>query len=333
MTKVALVLTVKNEDRILRYNLLYHHAVGAAHIFVYFDNATDGGKDSIKDLEFVTIQNSVAKEKFENLPFLDKFTSQAIEHHTARQCLNTYDALLNSREMGYDWLISIDADELVCTTKEAPSDLMSFFAEIDPTVDVVNLKTFEALQQRVSYQNVFSDETYFKTTHRYENRFEKILKAFYNPFTKSKQNFAFWYGQHLGKGALRVSSDIIPHNVHRYAMQSGEKPKTADLGMVLHYHAYDAEDFIKKFTNFSNHPDTFLSGNAVKSQKLLLRDVVNKAEFTQEQLIQYFEDNLLFTPSEVEKLKRNKYLFFMTRKPAALIQINSVQKVFNNMTS
>lgn len=329
--KVAIVLTVKNEERLLRHNLLYHKAIGASHCFVYFDDSTDGGKLSIQDLDFVTSQDSVVSENYEHLEFLNKFTSQAQEHHTARQCLNTYDALVQCRAHGYQWLISIDADELVCTDENKPSQLGSFFSEISEDIDLVHLKTYEALQRKESYGNVFAEETFFKTSHKYEFKFEKILKKFFNPFTQTYQKFAYWYGQHLGKGAIRVTSDIIPHNVHKYILVSGKPINSAHAGSVLHYHAYDAADFIKKFTNFSNHPDTFLSGNMVKSQKLLLRDVVNKAGYTNDQLVDYFNDNLLFHPQEVQNLVKNRYFLVIKRKKKPLKEIRSVKQVFTQM--
>lgn len=110
--RVAIVITAKNEERLLKQNLRYHFALGLHKAFVYFDGVTDKGPETIKDLTGVVIQDSVEPEKFKHLEFLDKFTSNAKEHHTARQCLNTYDAKLKCQQEGIDWLISIDADEL-----------------------------------------------------------------------------------------------------------------------------------------------------------------------------------------------------------------------------
>ena len=329
--KIALVLTVKNEQRILRHNLQYHKAIGACHIFVYFDGSTDNGRLAIKDLDYVTVNNSIAPEKYEEHTYLKKFTTQAKQHHTARQCLNTYNALEQCKKMDIDWLISIDADELVCTNTTAISNLSDFFANITEDVSIVNLKTLEALQQRQHYQNVFAEESFFKTTHKFENRFAVIWKTLYNPFTKNTEKYSYWYGHHLGKGAIRVASNCIPHNVHRYKTKDGAPLKTINAGNILHYHAYDAEDFIKKFTNFSKHPDTFLSGNKVKSLKLLLRDIVNISGLSNEALEIYYKDNLLFNLREIEKIKSLRYLGFFKRKTPLLREITSVNKVFKNL--
>src|SRR5690554_8106860 len=88
--KIALVLTVKNEFRLLRNNLLYHKAIGVDRAFVYFDNTTDNGRESIADLDFATISDSVSPGKYAHLKYLHKFNSHAAEHHTARHCLNPF---------------------------------------------------------------------------------------------------------------------------------------------------------------------------------------------------------------------------------------------------
>ena len=328
--KIAVVLTVKNEERLLRNNLLYHKAIGADRIFVYFDNTTDHGKESISDLEFLTINDSVSVKKYGHLDYLEKFTSQAGEHHTARQCLNTFDAQQLCKREGIDWLISLDADELICTNFKEPSQLKSFFKLVDKKVEVVNFKTLEALQQKESYNHVFMEETLFKKD-RKQKKGKDFYKTLFNPFTKRSEKFSWWYSQHLGKAAVRIGRGIIPHNVHRFKKSDGSKPNTLNAGNVLHYHAYDAEDFIKKFINFSNHPNTFLSGNKVENIKLLFRDIVNSSGMDSEELKVYFKKNLLFSKPEMQALKKDRTYFIFNKLPPPLVEVISVQKVFKNI--
>ena len=323
--KIALVLTVKNEARLLRRNLLYHKAIGVDRVFVYFDNTTDNGKESIEDLDFVRTSKSVPIEKYVHLAYLKKFTTQREEHHTARQCLNTFDAQQQCKEENIDWLISLDADELICSDFRNPSDLKSFFLKIDEGIEEVKFQVLEVLQRKKSYENVFAEETLFKSN---INAFSKSL---YNPFKRSKQEFFWWYGQGVGKGAIRVSSDLIPYNVHHYQKVDGNIPLRIEKGNVLHYHAYDSEDFIKKFTNFNNHPDKFLSGTKVESIKLLLRDVVNSSGLDEKQLENYFIENLMFNEKEIKKIRRGrKYLFFKIN-PKPIKEITSVRRTFEKL--
>ncbi|WP_313113736.1 glycosyltransferase family 2 protein [Aequorivita sediminis] len=323
--KIALVITVKNEVRLLRNNLLYHKVIGVDKVFVYFDNTTDSGRESVADLDFVQTSNSVAADKYVSLPYLKKFTSQAAQHHTARQCLNTYDAQQKCKEEGIDWLISIDADELICTDLQKQSDLKSFFNTIPKGTELVDFTTLEVLQQKESYTNVFAEESNFKVN----------KQVFYlpirNPFTKSKQKFPWWYGHTMGKSAVCVGANLIPHNVHRYKHIDGTSPKRVVKGNVLHYHAYDAEDFIKKFTNFSDRPDVFLSGNKVEDLKLLLRDVVNRSGMSRRELEYYFKENLMFTEKQVKKFKKGRKYFFIKITPKPIELVESVKSTFKQL--
>ncbi|WP_040278192.1 glycosyltransferase family 2 protein [Psychroserpens damuponensis] len=329
--KIAVVLTVKNESRLLRDNLRYHYEIGVSKAFVYFDGTTDDGKETIKDFDFVDSQDSVNPEVYKNLDYLNKFTSQAEEHHTARQCLNTYDALQKSKALGFDWLISIDADELIATQTDKRSNLKTFFNNQDDSVDVINFRTLEVLQQQEHFENVFAEADLFKTRKNFKYRGESIFRKIYNPSLQKFDKHYYWYGQTMGKGAIRINSDLIPHNVHRYIHKNDDQPKNINDGYVLHYHAYDAEDFIKKFRNFSQHPEHFLSGNRVESLKLLLKDVVNNQGYSEVELKEYFKNNLLFTSKNIKKLSKNKKLFFLKRRQSAVKQVVSVVKTFDEI--
>jgi len=330
--KIAIVITAKNEARILRSNILYHKEIGVCKAFIYFDNTTDNGKSSISDIDIVEISDAVL-DKYDDIEVLEKFTQKAKKHHTARQCLNTYDALQKSKKLGIDWLISIDADELVITDKNEISDLNSFFSKINDSVDLVNFKPYEIVQDRSHFNNVFAEASYFKVIHKFSRRIDQIYKPFYNPFNKNYIKFSYWYGQHLGKAALRVNSkeEILPKNVHRYVYANGESINAVSIKGMLHYHMFDAKDFIKKFKNFKDRPDHFLSGNKVESLKLLCRDIVNSKVYSNEELKDYYKSNIMFSEDEVNNMIKNRNRFFLKRREKAVIKITSVNKVFSKL--
>ncbi len=328
--KTALVLTVKNEERLLRHNLLYHHFIGIDRVFVYFDNTTDKSRESIADLEYVTAAASVPVKKYAHLDYLNKFTSQAQEHHTARQCLNTYDALQQCQKEGINWLISIDADELVTPELKQPCHLVDFFKEIPSQVDVVYFQVKEMLQNQFSSTNVFAEATLFKAQPRFKRRLDKVFKRVYNPLNKTSRKYNFWYGHAMGKAAIRVNAAVVPKSVHSYKYKDGSKVKSLNKGYLLHYHSYDFNDFIKKFRNFEHHPATFLSGNAVEDLKLLWRDVVNHPGFSQKELEEYYRNNVMFSEEEIKRLLKNRHFLFIPRKQSAVEKIEVVGAVFQS---
>ncbi len=329
--KLALVITVKNEERILRNNFLYHYQIGVDKIFVYFDGSTDFGRESVSDLKFVEVADSVSIKDYYEYEFLDKFTSQGGNHHTARQCLNTFDASQKAEKEGFDWLISIDADELVASSENDISNLKSFFSNIGPSVDAVNFKVKEVLQAKKRYNNVFAEETRFKTIRSFKRYSENIFRTFHDPSDGKYRKFVYWYGHNSGKSAIRLNRGIIPVNPHRYMKKNGGELHIKSLGLVLHYHAYDAADFIKKYKNFEKHPNNYLSGKKVEDIKLLFISVVNRSGLNEIELEDYFEKFLMFKEEEISNLKANRIYGIFPRKKPVLVEINGVAKVFKEL--
>ncbi|WP_029037681.1 glycosyltransferase family 2 protein [Salinimicrobium xinjiangense] len=329
--KIAIVLTVRNEERLLRQNLLYHHAIGVEKVYIYFDNTTDNGKESIKDLQFVEVSDSVSADNLLQYSYLEKFMRQADEHHTARQCLNIFDASIKAEKQGFDWLISLDADELIATGTEKISDLKDFFSQISADYNAVKFPVKEVLQAKKFYQNVFAEETLFKSQPRFKRYFQNIFKKFYDPVTGKHEKYIYWYGHQMGKMAIRLNKGLIPFNVHRFTNREGEKPKTTVKGLLLHYHSFDSEDFVKKYKNFKSHPNTYLSGRKVEKLKMFLIEVVNHCRKDNKELEDYFEKNLMFQEKEIQKMQRNRVYLFFRREVPVLTEITSVQKVFQNL--
>lgn len=328
---IALVITAKNEERILRNNLIYHYYLGISRCFVYLDGSTDGTRKSLEGLDFVTVSDSIDVNKYESIKHLQQFVDTYETHHTARQCLNTYDAKMKCRDFGIDWLISIDSDELIALdmNKFIPNSLPLFFKEVDKDFDEVNFRVFEVFPRKKEYGNVFAEESFFKTHWKFKNRCISITKNFYNPFTESYFKHSYWYGQGQGKSAIRVSSDLVPRTVHRYIRTSEGNHKAMNVNYLLHYHVYDAVDFIKKFKNMSKHPSTHVSGGAVESIKLFWKDLVNSDALSEEEKISYFEKYIMFSKVEIERIFHRKSLMYrLLRQPVGFLEIKSIKAFY-----
>ena len=316
--KIAIVITVKNEERLLKQNLLYHFGIGISHAFIYFDGTTDNGLDSIKQLNNISILNSVQSNQYADVVGLERFVENAEEHHTARQSLNTYDAMQKSKALNFDWLISIDADELVYTGND--KHISDFFSDLSD-YDVIMLRPLEVVNRKLNYENVMKEEVLFKTQKNFSSKVDQIYFNVENPYSKSKITSSFWLGHTMGKCALNVQKDLIPHNVHRFKLKNSKTVNKVNRGFILHYHIYDFDDFIKKFKNFKNHPSSFLSGNDIGTLKSLWIKLVNDSQFTPEDLKEYYIDNILFTDAKLSKLKKTRIFNILSRKEKATVEI------------
>ena len=168
--KIALVMTVKNEERLLLQNIYYHLAIGVEKIYIYFDGTTDNGPNLIKNIEGVEGNKSISATKYKSYNYLRKFNENAKEHHTARQCLNTFDALRKCKLENIDWLISLDADELMITNELGTESLQDFFNSYSGTnIELINLRPLEVIARRERYDQVMAEETLFKLKKTYKN--------------------------------------------------------------------------------------------------------------------------------------------------------------------
>ena len=112
-------MTVKNENELLRNNILYHNFIGVSSFYIFNDNPDHKLEEVFKDLDYVKIFPVVAKKDFENIPECRLFINKYYEHLAARQSLNVMKALELAYNDGSSWLISIDADELICPDRES----------------------------------------------------------------------------------------------------------------------------------------------------------------------------------------------------------------------
>ncbi len=328
MYRIAFVITIKNERKLLRQNILYHHFLGVEHFFIFFDGTDDGSEETILDLPYVSRVNSIDPILYEGQAEIKEFIENYAEHHVARQCLNVYHAQQIAQKAGYDWLISLDADELLCVDFQAsyPGQLVDFFDKIDPEFEMVRFTTFEIVQQKFTYKNVFEEATLFKKPG------VKLMHKVYDPSTRKLLNVRGFYGQTMGKAAVRTNVQAKHRTTHKFVGLDERDLKRTWQGYCLHYYGYDFDDFIKKYQNFRYHPDTWISGNRVEYIKRLWRNMVNQSDMSEEELRAYFERWVLYQPREISRLLKNKVLGVFPREPR-LTEIHSVRNAFMDMQS
>jgi len=330
--KVALVLTIKNEARLLKSNLLYHLSIGVEKAYIYLDGTTDDSANTVKDLNNVEVCDSVSSEKYSHKKYLEKFWSQAEQHHTARQCLNTYDALQKCKAQDIDWLISLDADELFVPDSTGKVSLASFFKDTETkNVELVYFKTLEVISRQLHYDKVMYQETQFKTKKNFKSKFDQIYFKIGNPYSNKASSQSYWLGHTMGKAAIKVASEIIPKNVHRYQTISGGAANSIQAGLLLHYHLYDFENFIKKYQNFKQHPEVYLSGNKINGLKRLWITMVNDPNMSDAYLMAYYKTYLLFTDKKMKRLGKTRFGNVFKRKEPASVTIDYPQNVLETL--
>jgi hypothetical protein len=323
---IALVMTVRNEADMLRTNLGYHRFLGVDLMYVYDEGSDDGTPDSVGDLDGVEVLSSVDPSKFSGRSELARMVAGAPSLLTARQALNTVDAMGRARAAGADWLIAIDADELVAIdlANEAPGQLATALGRVPAQAESVIFPTLEMVQRRVVYDDVMAQETLFKRADA--RRFSRDV---WDPFLGKIRRLPVVYGHLAGKSALRLRVDAVPYSVHRFRHANGRRLKDAVVGHLLHYYCVDENAFIRKFRLMREQPDVYLHGEPVPAQKRLWRDVVNRAHLSDDELREYFRRWVMFDQSQLDRLTHRRW--GPVPRASAVVEVPAVQRVLQAM--
>ena len=351
MAGIAAVITAKNERDLLRPNVLYHRYLGIDRFFVFLDNTVDDSEDTLADFGDVEISPSIVPEGLrEPESRWSAVNASAVlvrnlrswhDNFVARQLLNTYVALERCRQAGYDWLIFIDADELICPDiRHASRGLLArILNQMDPAVQQVRFTPLEVIQRKSEYDNVFAEATLFKSPDSVRKRdlydpFAARLKRFHVERRKHLpriQRFSWWYGHRVGKSAVRIGAQAVPVSSHEFRGFDGKRLVSAPGGFLLHYVIYDSNDFLKKYRNFGDHPDTFVSGARVVYRKRFWRDLVNRPDATEDFLRGYFHQWIAFDDDWIRSMQTGKPRLGVLRRTSNIVEVTAVRDVFQEL--
>jgi hypothetical protein len=347
MSRAAIVMTVRNEQDLLRSNVLYHRHLGIERFYVFLDGTTDRTPDTVADLDAVMILPSSSAESFlevgtrrdrhDHSPGLREVVLKSASHHEARQMLNTIVALERARDEGIEWLISLDPDELICLDPQVTMEgqLVDFLTSLPSSVEAVSFPTSEIVQRRATYENVLAEATLFKHERSwvprplYDPYRKQVRRHFYQPrkvlglAVPKRKTLSWWYGHRLGKSAARTSLDLLPR-VHTFGRFDGGRLETRSAGRLLHYLLYSADDFVKKFKNYVSHPDTLVSGHALSYRKRVWIDMVNDPSMSEADLRDYYDRWVAFDDAELAGMKAGN-------AGPRIVEVDAVVKAFRRL--
>lgn len=319
-------MTVRDERPLLRANLLFHRHLGVERVYLFDDGSSDGTPESVAPLAFVSLRTSVSPDRFRDRE-TDPTFLRADTWATVRQRLNAWAALEEARDDGLDWLLHVDADELVCPDlRHAPAgQLHEFLAEVPDAVAQVRFRTLEAVQRRVEYGDVFLEETLFKLPEA------RIRRRIRDPLRGRDIRVEGFYGHRSGKSAVRTGVPARPRSPHVFMAPDGGPLKSRWAGQHLHYYACGASAFATKFRRLRGHPDTWASGAPLEPQQRVWRDLANAAGFGDAELLGYYDSHVRFGEPEVKRLLSPKRFGFLPAAPA-LVEVTAVRDALRSLT-
>jgi len=245
--------------------------------------------------------------------------------------LNCCVATQLARRAGHDWLISIDADELVCpdTIRLEPGHLSRCFESIAPSTQALVFLPIEVIGRRVEYPGlIFREETLFKNVFVRSETSGRLVpsvdlsRRIHDPIHDEHVTLPGYTGHVEGKSAVRLGQDVVPFSVHYFKGPGMSDLRQEQATWLLHYHAYSFSDFLRRNRNFADRPDYFVLGNTRVPwvPDRLFQEMVNGDRFDEDELRTYYTEWLSSGDEQIERMR--------TRSRDAVVEVTAVRDVF-----
>jgi len=348
----SVIFTVKNEEKNLPKAIEYYKALGAKKIFVFWDGTTDNSPEIIKDDIIVLSQNSIHFEEFKELFGINypKWFDTLIDNWDIkfdfRKRINTMYAAKLTRELGIEWMVSPDPDELIYFFEKeefGPNQFQKILADTAPNIDQILLRNMEAVPTEVGKEHPFIDIKYFVNrfpiTEFFNRAFKTILRfskipagtidlldhyffrarfqglyprPIINPLNGNKIHRSLYIGYRGYKPIIRVKDyQCFIFNTH-YWQSNTKKIKSIIRGNILHYDICDSSEYKNKFKQ--RHIKTIDQGYNVRTY---LGWIARKLD--SDALADFFESQIV--------LKNKKILNLLVKKKI-LRQVNQISDFY-----
>ena len=300
--KIAIVTTVRNPHNFNDW-LSYHFKFGIYKIYVVFD---DPNENTLQYSHHGNKLNLILNDNEwkENLKTCKQYNSHKNsfdDEVMSRQILNAEYVLKMAKIDMIDWLIHIDADEILYSNKY--DNISQSFSNLSNLSNIAKLSNYEIAPLESNSNNCFRTHTYFKT-----KKAGSLYKAYYN-----------------GKGACKVSSDAYPFGVHDFKVDKYEIKQTFDENdlVILHYVNCSFNEWINKYKLLGKFSDKWWNRRPIplKFHKES-RDIItnNNIQFWQNTARHLYNKEMLIDKDSVDNLISQK----------KLIKIDKVKNTLNS---
>ncbi len=232
MTKVAVVSTVKAPLAQLKEYVSHTISIGMDRVCLFFDDPSDEAAQYFTDMPNVEVV-LCSDEHWKN-----GLGERPVEHQK-RQVFNINFAADRLKQDGFEWLISIDCDELLYPKRPLHRILE------ETTADALRFPILEAVSERLTYDSIFSPEIFKKVPMRGQGRLARLLgcrKAFFGG--------QYFRGHSASKMAVRMTDKVVEIGIH-WPTKTREEltiERPNDL-ILLHFDCVGYDNWHQKWNN------------------------------------------------------------------------------------
>lgn len=311
-SKVCIVTTVRDPGNTIESFIRYHLAIGISHLFIFFDNPQDTAIDLVKkfpQVSAILCDDRLQEQQKENKlygPMMDHVTNEVM----ARQILNAETALQLALEMGMNWLIHIDSDELFYT-QESVSE---HFDCIPYSVGQVSYRNFEGVPETFEIKDFFKEVTLFK-------KHGHLLPCADPPeYFRVSQKKWYYLGYGNGKAATRVLPGVLPSGVHEFTTVEPhfETVTCTSCPVILHYINCGFELYYRKYQQLGNFSDYWFGSTKIPiTFHTQSRDFFCSGDI--ERFTAFYREQVMFDNAEEVNTLIEKGILIRLRKPAIIL--------------
>jgi hypothetical protein len=270
----------------------YHLNVGIDHMFLLFDDPQDSAIDHFSKMSNITCIRC-------DEAYWDGHPKEKVNMFVYRQRRNANYAFSLAKKMCFDWIIHIDADELIHYENGNIKEELSKKNEIDGII----YKPLECVHSKESYNNIFKEIDTFKNRSCMERKLhiyhlKRLLASML--FCKKIFKLGFYKAHIEGKSATRISNTIRAIGIHKPEPKKENsflKLKYSKNGFLLHYDCCGYESWKKKW--IMRHDGTcYLKGMSNRRRQQFNQFVEIYQKGNEQLLNELFRELYFVTPYE-----------------------------------
>ncbi len=311
-SKTVVATTVADAADHIEFFVKYHLSVGFEHVFVFIDDGCIKTFEKLSSFANVTalLPGKQLEEMRSLVPIYRDKVKRAIlpTEVMARQEMNIFVAEILARNMGYQWLLHIDIDELFYPNETPLIDLVKNLK--GSQIGGFNLLNYEAIPYKEDEQ-LHSDNIY-TATHYFKKNFFKKWHWFYSDeqkeFLEKNEHWLpklyFNYYQN-GKSIVDLSSNLCVDDVHSIR-SNGMKYQYGSHGdpLILHFPSVTFREYRKKYTRLGDFGSLWRgkkrAGKYIDTFHLESRDKLINDE--REEFIRHYREKMMMSVERIEKL-------------------------------
>lgn len=306
--------------------LYYHKVIGVSKFFLFVEGAAakpnvSAVLESIPGVKLIyrtaDLEDKQAKSRVWNETWLSSFFFKPCNYELfVKQSLNMEMAIVMAREVGMDWIIHLDTDELLHPAGSREYSLRQLLSDVPSNVDMVIFPNYESSIERDDIKDPFGEVSMFKKN--YDHLPKETYFGLYKEATRGNPNYFLTYGN--GKSAARVQDHLRPNGAHRWHnyMKTPNEIKLEEAA-VLHYTYAKFSDLTSRRNRCGCKP----TKEDVKRCFMLEFDrtaFIIASTATNEEMQQWFREHVVWSDKQLNLKLLRKGILTRIYAPMAIIR-------------